>query len=336
MTNPNNAVGTNAAYSGRTSPNALNDNLTAFTKGIVSGWTCSPKTGMTIQIGGTANVRDVAFAEDNAGNKLTINNRSGAPIEITLDGAPSTNNRIDAIVAYVDNPSTGDGNTTDNPTACGIIAVKGTVAASPSEPSEATIRAAITTDGATGGSAYYVILATVLVGTNVTTIGSGVITQGTAASTDKIPTITTGMVANDAITAAKIAGGTAAETLANGALVEVVGTTTGDFNYALKFADGRLACFQKITITNKTVTQAWGSDYMAIIGESAFSNFAVAFTADPAMNVSFVALDETKNTAWAINTGGVSTTKPGQCYLVRPNGATVNGSIHIVAYGFWK
>lgn len=186
MTNPNNAVGTNAAYSGRTSPNALNDILTSFTKGIVSGWECSPKTGMTIQIGGTANVRDVALAEDNAGNKLTINNRSGAPIEITLSGAPSTNNRIDAIVAYVDNPSTGDGNTTDNPTTCGIIAVSGSVAANPTAPTEATIRAAITTDGATGGSAYYVILATIMVGTNVTTIGSGVITQGAKATTEAL------------------------------------------------------------------------------------------------------------------------------------------------------
>ena len=208
MTNPNNAVGTNAAYSGRTSPNALNDILASFTKGIVSGWECSPKTGMTIQVGGTANARDVALAEDNAGNKITINNRSGAPIEITLDGAPSTNNRIDAIVAYVDNPSTGDGNTTDNPTACGIIAVKGSVAANPTAPSEATIRAAITTDGATGGSAYYVILATILVGTNVTTIGSGVITQGDASKTNKITvengSIVTQMIAALAVTFQKI------------------------------------------------------------------------------------------------------------------------------------
>lgn len=336
MTNPNNAIGTNAAFSGRTSPNALNDITASFTAGIVSGWECVPKTGMTIQLGGQVGTRDVALAEDNAGNKLTINNRSGAPVEVTLAGAPSTNNRVDAIVAYIDNPSTGDDSTTDNPTTCGIIAVSGTVAANPTAPSEATIRSAITTDGATGGTAYYVILATILVGTNVTTIGSGVITQGATVSTDKIPTITTGMVANDAITAAKIAGGTAAETLANGALVEVVGTTTNDFNYALKFADGRLACFQKITITNKQVAQAWGSDYMGIIAESAFADFAVAFSAVPALNISFVAVDENQNTAWAINTGGVSTTKPGQCYLVRPNGATVNGSIHIIAYGFWK
>lgn len=209
MTNPNNAIGTNGAFSGRTSPNALNDILGAFSKGIVSGWTCSPKTGMTIQLGGSASTRDVALAEDNAGNKLTIDNRSGAPVEVTLDGAPSTNNRIDAIVAYVDNPSTGDDNTTDNPSACGIISVKGTVAANPTVPSDAQIRSAITTDGATGGVAYYVVLATILVGTNVTTIGSGVITQGAVAQsklTANIPNggITTAMLANAAVTSQKV------------------------------------------------------------------------------------------------------------------------------------
>lgn len=181
MTNPNNAIGTNGAFDGRTSPNALNDLTAAFTRGIVSGWNCAPKSGMTVQLGGSASVRDVALAEDNAGDKLTINNRSGAPVEITLDGAPATNNRIDAIVAYVDNPSTGDGNTTDNPTACGIIAVSGTVAANPTAPTDEQIRSAITTDGATGGVAYYVVLATIRVGTNVTSIGSGVITQGSVA-----------------------------------------------------------------------------------------------------------------------------------------------------------
>lgn len=208
MTNPGNAIGTNGAFNGRTSPNALNDIAGAFTRGIASGWNCRPKSGMTVQLGGDASTRDVALAEDNAGNKLTINNRSGAPVEVTLAGAPATNNRIDAIVAYVDNPSTGDGGTTDNPVTCGIIAVSGTVAASPVPPTEAQIRAAITADGATGGVAYFATLATILVGTNVTTIGAGVITQGTPTKTQNIEiadgTITTAKVANQAITSAKI------------------------------------------------------------------------------------------------------------------------------------
>ena len=207
MTNPNNAIGTNGAFDGRTSPNALNDIAAAFTRGIVSGWNCAPKSGMTVQLGGSASVRDVALAEDNAGDKLTINNRSGAPVEITLDGAPATNNRVDAIVAYVDNPSTGDGNTTDNPTACGIIAVSGTVAANPTAPTDEQIRSAITTDGATGGVAYYVILATIRVGTSVTSIGSGVITQGAAAQSIAAladSSVTTDQIADGAVTNTKI------------------------------------------------------------------------------------------------------------------------------------
>ena len=178
MTNPDNAIGTNGAYNGRTSPNALNDCLSTYTTGVMSGWTFTPKSGMTIQCGGTPGTRDVAIAEDNNGNKITINNRSGAPVPITIEAAPSTNSRIDAIVLYVDNPATGDGSTTDNPTACGIIAVKGTVAANPTVPDEAAIRAAITIDGATGGTAYYVKIGEVTVGTGVTTIGSGAITEG--------------------------------------------------------------------------------------------------------------------------------------------------------------
>ena len=182
MTNPNNAIGTNAGFGGRTSPNALNDNLAAWTRGVISGWACSPKSGMIVQIGGSGSDRDVAVAEDNAGNKTTINNRSGSPVDITLSGASSTGNRIDSIVAYVDNPAQGTSSDVDYAPACGIIAVKGTVSSNPSAPTNARIRSAITADGANGTAAYYVVLANVTVGQGVTTIGSGAIAQGTKAT----------------------------------------------------------------------------------------------------------------------------------------------------------
>lgn len=182
MTNPNNAIGTNAGFGGRTSPNALNDNLAAWTRGVISGWACSPKSGMIVQIGGSGSDRDVAVAEDNAGNKTTINNRNGSPVDITLSGASSTGNRIDSIVAYVDNPAQGTSSDVDYAPACGIIAVKGTVSSNPSAPTNARIRTAITADGANGTAAYYVVLANVTVGQGVTTIGSGAIAQGTKAT----------------------------------------------------------------------------------------------------------------------------------------------------------
>lgn len=188
MTNPNNAIGTNAAYSGRTSVNAFNDDLAAYSRGILTGWNCQVGTGLTVMLGGGHSVRDVAIAEDNAGNKTTINNISLDEVPVTLDTAPGANSRIDAIVAYVDNPPQGSNSTADNPEACGIIPVAGTPAVSPQAPDDNAIRTAITADGASGTTAYYVILAKITVSTGTTDLIPGYIEQGDKAvlNTDQI------------------------------------------------------------------------------------------------------------------------------------------------------
>lgn len=181
MTNPNDAIGTNAGFGGRTSPNAFNDVLAGYTRGILSGWECVPKTGMTVSVGGDGSIRDVAIAKDNAGNATTINNRSGAPVDVTIAGAPVTNDRIDLIVAYASNPVEGDATDVDFAPSVGIIDVQGTASATPVAPDENDIRTAITADGADGTTAYYVVLASITVGQGVTTIGSGVISAGDSA-----------------------------------------------------------------------------------------------------------------------------------------------------------
>lgn len=231
MTNPNDGVGTNAGFNGRTTPNAFNDVLASLSRGVLSGWACSPKTGMTVQLGGDGSTRDVAIAEDNAGNRTTINNRLGMPVEITLGGAPATGNRIDLIVAYVENPQTGTGaSDVDFPSQVGIIAVQGTAAGTPSAPNEAAIRTAITADGATGASAYYVVLASITVGQGVTTIGSGSISAGTPAAqlaTLNIAdgSITTNKLASAAVSSAKIDWATLGAKYASGSTVTNVGTS---------------------------------------------------------------------------------------------------------------
>lgn len=186
MTNPDNTIGTNAAYSGRTSANAFNDGLAAYNRGILTGWACSPSSGLTVSLGGDGTTRDVAIAVDNAGNKTTINNRLGTPVEVTVAAAPGSNSRIDAIVAYVDNPPQGTSTVADNPAACGIISVTGMVASSPTTPNDSQIRSAITADGASGTTAYYVILATVTVAAGTTDLTSDNITQGETATLQTI------------------------------------------------------------------------------------------------------------------------------------------------------
>lgn len=196
--NPNNAVGTNAAYGGRTSVNAFNDIATAYSRGILSGWACAPNSGLTVSLGGDGTNRDVAIAEDNAGNKTSINNISGSPIDVTLSAAPASNSRIDAIVAYVDNPPNGTSTIVDNPGACGIIAVTGTVSASPTPPTENQIRTAITADGASGTTAYYVVLANITVVNGTTDITAGDIVAGSSA------TLSSSSIDDDSITSDKI------------------------------------------------------------------------------------------------------------------------------------
>lgn len=181
MTNPNNAVGTNGAYGGRTSVNAFNDDLSVYSRGIMSGWACTPSSGLVVTLGGDGTNRDVAIAQDNAGNKTTINNISGSPISVTIPAAPASNSRIDSIVAYVDNPPEGSATVADNPAACGLIVVSGTAAANPTAPIESTIRSKITADGASGATAYYVVLANVTIASGTTTITSSNITAGSNA-----------------------------------------------------------------------------------------------------------------------------------------------------------
>lgn len=180
MTNPNDAVGTNAAYGGRTSVNAFNDSLGAFSRGILSGWVASAGGGMSVDVGGDGTTRDIAVAQDNIGNKTTVNNISGSPINVPIATAPASNSRIDAIVVYVDSPASGVSTVADNPSACGIIAVAGTPAASPTTPTDADIRTAITADGASGSTAYYAVIAQITVAANVTVIDAGAISQSNA------------------------------------------------------------------------------------------------------------------------------------------------------------
>ena len=211
MANPNNAIGTNAAYGGRTSPNALNDVLAEFQgRGILSGWDCAPSSGMTVVLGGDGEHRDVAIAEDNAGNKTTVDNIAGSPVSLTIGAAPASQSRIDAVVVYINNPPQGSSTETDNYGAVNILDVQGATASTPVAPNDSAIRTAITADGASGATAYYVVLAYITIVSLTTTITGNMIEAGASAVLNSdltsIPddTITTSMVQANAITSTKI------------------------------------------------------------------------------------------------------------------------------------
>lgn len=175
MTNPDNKLGVNAAFMGRTAPNTFNAELQSWTgRGIVSGFEVTPVSGMTVSIGAADGVPDVAIVEDDIGNRLIMNNRTTVAIEQTLSDAPDTNSRIDAIVIYTNNPPEvlEQIPTVDNPTVCAMLVVEGEAAVTPVAPDDTAIRTAITADGASGTTAYYTVLAYVTVENGVTDITS--------------------------------------------------------------------------------------------------------------------------------------------------------------------
>lgn len=174
MTNPNNALGTNGAFGGRTSVNAFNDLMNMLGRGIISGFEIVPSSGMMVNVGGVAGTRDTAAAQDASGNKTSINNRTTSPIAVEMSAASTTATRHDVIVAYVDSPASVSETVTDNPSICGIIPVAGSSTAA---PTEAAIRTAITTDGASGASAYYAVLGELTIPASTTTITSDMIAQ---------------------------------------------------------------------------------------------------------------------------------------------------------------
>lgn len=205
MTNPSDAVGTNGAYGGRTSVDAFNDVLGVFqSAGILSGWYVRASSGMTVLVGGQSGVRDVAIAEDQLGDRTTVNNRLGSPISVTIATASPSTARVDSIVLYVNKPATVSTMTIDNPEACGIIAVSGTTTA----PSSADIRSAITADGGSGATAYYVVIAditipasaTVITQTNITAYTEGLVGRKAMAA----GAIATQNLANGAVTGSKV------------------------------------------------------------------------------------------------------------------------------------
>lgn len=201
MTNPNNAIGVNAAYGTRTSVNAMNDLAQIVSgRGILSGWTVVPKSGMTVSAGGVAGTRDVAIGEDNLGNRICLNNRLASSVDVTIPAASVSSARYDAIVVYANNPAQAANTTPDAPGVCGIIVASG----SASGVSDAQIRSAITADGGTGSTAYYAVLAQVYVGAGSTVITSANISQSKIGAELEDGSITTAKIADDAVTSSKI------------------------------------------------------------------------------------------------------------------------------------
>ena len=169
--------------------------------------------------------------------------------------------------------------------------------------------------------------------TNASYAEDAVLVGGGGSSETPSPWVKNEMIMNRAITSNKVYEGT----LADGALVEVIGTTTGNTaNFAWKFADGRLINFQRYSVSGNA-TSAWGAVYSGV--QLVPRNYAVEFIALPIVSASLEPSSSSGNCwlAQANEAGAATTQHPCGYQLVRPtsmSGLATQASI--VAYGFWK
>jgi hypothetical protein len=295
MTNPNAAVGTNAAYGGRTSVDAFNDDLQSINgRGVLRGWEPTPTTGLTIAFGGNGQDRDVAIAEDSTGNYTTINNISGNPVNVTLTTASATYPRIDLVVAYVNKPASVAATTLDNPTAVGIIPVTGTAAATPSAPDESAIRAAITADGGTGTTAYYVVLATVNLAASTTTVTGTMITAGDKAEIAN-DLVGSGSIKSSAITSSKInAGAVTTAKISSGAVTnEKIASSVLSYTNHGQFADQ----YDGWCRLGNGLAMVWGTLGTSNNVTSATATFPITFSQTPTI-ICTAQFNETATSLW--------------------------------------
>lgn len=181
MTNPDNIVRVRARNGGRASVYEANAWCQPFSTGLVEGNGVVQNTSadMNVLVGGSTTKPDVLIAENASGYKIALDIVGQQAIPIT---APASNSRISAIVAYTDDlslPTTEDA-VTGSPASCGLIVVNGAASASPSAPTDAQIRNAITADGATGSQATYSVMATIEVANTTTAITDSLITTNCA------------------------------------------------------------------------------------------------------------------------------------------------------------
>ena len=119
---------------------------------------------------------------------------------VTITTADGSNPRIDAIVAYID-LSVVDSTNANNPGAFKIVAVAGTPAGSPSAPNNSAISTAI------GSGNPFIRLANVTVGTGVTTITTGNVSDQRVMANVADGLVDTNSLATEAVETAKIKDG---------------------------------------------------------------------------------------------------------------------------------
>ena len=146
--------------------------LSAYSAGVLSGFTAASAASWTLQIGGVSGTQDVAIAKNPGGESELFSGTAGQSIAFVIGGAPGTpgQSRTDALVIYKDPFTTSVVNNGVDVTDYQVVAGTAATTGSQVPPNDAAIRAAIPT-----GSLKFVVVigyVTTAYGASSTTTGA--------------------------------------------------------------------------------------------------------------------------------------------------------------------
>ena len=236
-----------AAYS------AFEDALYGSCVASESDFVCTAGTGMTVQL-----TAGQGLISTGTGYARRIG--SDSTNTITVSAASTANPRIDAIVAYIDNSVTPTTSVVDNTNdILKFKAVAGSPAASPVAPSAATIQSSV------GAGNPYMVLWTVRVPANATSLATATFTDVRTFAKVEIGdgSITTPKLADEAVNQAKTDLSSFGAMTYLGALKVTAATTAATFTLPARYDNYKL----RLVAHNDTQDEIW-FDVRAMNGTS--------------------------------------------------------------------
>ncbi len=194
--------------------------LSAYSAGVLSGFTAKSASSWTLQIGGVSGVQDVAIGKNPSGESELFSGTAGQSIGFVIGGAPGTpgQSRTDALVIYKDPFTTSVVNNGVDVTDYQVVSGTSATTGSQVAPDDAAIRSAIPS-----GSLKFVTVVgyvTIAYGASSVSLGNLVVNQSI---------LNANTIGLDSITAAKLLNGQVAKRQGGSATGwGTVGTTNYD------------------------------------------------------------------------------------------------------------
>lgn len=114
-------------------------------------------------------------------------------------------------------------------------------------------------------------------------------------------------------------------------IVETGSNANGTY---VKYSDGRMECYKRVTKKNVKLTNTWYGHYTNENDTAIdLGNYAATFIEEPIVNITYMG----GNGCWLINNNGHSASSPGKVQLCTVSSRTIGTCIlDITAKGKWK